>query len=466
MLPTQIRVFLRTTLLRCTVGGGQWTLLLFVLLSPNVANAQNWKEKTEHADYIHRSIKQMTDVLVYDIYSPPVASRTYAYISIAGYEAAVAGNPQFYSLSGQLHGLTPPPQVKPGKEYSYTLAAVEAILTVGKAMVVSEGKVAGFHAAIMKELKASGMPAGVYASSVAHGQAIAKHILTWASQDNYKQTRTFSKYALTNDAAAWKPTPPAYMRAIEPHWNKIRPFVIDSAQQFKPLLPTLFSTDSSSQFYKEALAVRDVSMNLSEEQKEIANFWDCNPFKMNVNGHVMYASKKISPGGHWMNITRISCQKISANVMQSLEAYACLAITIADAFISCWDEKYRSQVIRPETYINQYIDGSWIPLLQTPPFPEYTSGHSVLSTASAVILEKIFGNNFSFADSTEVEFGIPVRHFTSFSQAADEAAISRFYGGIHYMPAIINGADEGRKIGTFITGKLRTARESSARKND
>ncbi len=172
------------------------------------------------------------------------------------------------------------------------------------------------------------------------------------------------------------------MRAVEPHWNKIRTFLMDSAQQFKPLPPTIFSADKESQFYKEALAVRDIGMNLSNEQKEIASFWDCNPFKMNVNGHVMYASKKISPGGHWMNITRLACQKAGASPVQSVEAYACLAITIADAFISCWDEKYRSLVIRPETYINKYIDGAWMPLLQTPPFPEYTSGHSVLSSAA------------------------------------------------------------------------------------
>ena len=159
-----------------------------------------------------------------------------------------------------------------------------------------------------------------------------------------------------------------------------------------------------------------------------------------------------------MNITRLACRKTSANTIQSLEAYACLAITIADAFISCWDEKYRSNVIRPETYINKYIDPSWMPLLQTPPFPEYTSGHSVLSSASAIMLTKIFGDNFSFSDSTEVEFGIPVRQFTSFKQAAQEAAISRFYGGIHYMPAIDNGYLEGTSLGKYMITKLKTAK--------
>lgn len=435
---------------------GLLVLSAILVFSFTALSNESWRAKTENADYIHRAIKQLTDVMVHDIYSPPVASRTYAYLSIAGYEALTAGDPNYQSLAGQLHGLKNLPVPIAGKEYSYTIAAVQAILTVGKALVISEASVNTFYEIITKEFKESGIPGEAYDNSIAFGKEIAKHILDWAGQDNYKQTRTFTKYSVTDIAAHWKPTPPAYMRAVEPHWNKIRPFLMDSAQQFKPLPPTIFSADKESQFYREALAVRDIGMNLSNEQKEIASFWDCNPFKMNVNGHVMYASKKISPGGHWMNITRLACQKAGASPVQSIEAYACLAITISDAFISCWDEKYRSLVIRPETYINKYIDGAWMPLLQTPPFPEYTSGHSVLSSASAVMLTKIFGDNFSFADSTEVEFGIPVRHFTSFTQAAEEAAISRFYGGIHYMPSINNGLDEGKKIGWHMTSKLRT----------
>lgn len=438
------------------------SLLLFTaFISFSVAATESWKEKTEKADYIHRTIKQVTDVMVYDIYSPPVASRTYAYISIAGYEAAVAATTNFQSLAGQLKDLKTLPEPETGKEYSYTIAAVQAILGVAKTMVISEDKIQSFYESIMNEFKETGIPVDILTRSVAFGQEVAKHIIAWAATDNYKQTRTFAKYALTIDAAQWKPTPPAYMKAVEPHWNKIRPFVFDSAQQFKPEPPTSFSADKNSQFYKEALAVRDIGVSLSAEQREIASFWDCNPFKMNVNGHVMYASKKISPGGHWMNITRLACQKMTADVIQSLEAYACLAITDSDAFISCWDEKYRSLVIRPETYINKYIDGAWMPLLQTPPFPEYTSGHSVLSTASAIVLENIFGEKFSYADSTEVEFGIPVRHFTSFMQAAEEAAISRFYGGIHYMPAIVNGFEEGRKIGNHMIEKIKTRKDAS-----
>ena len=437
----------------------QAIILLFIICFASSFNrkpAMGWQEKSEDPSYVHRAMKELTDVMVHDIYSPPVASRTYAYASIAGYEAARGGYPAYKSLAGQLHGLQKLPVPKPEEVYSYTLAAVTAILAVSKAMVVSEGKIDEFSSKMMQEFKDSGMPAAVFDNSIAFGKQIAEAILAWASTDNYKQTRSFPKYAVTSEPSSWKPTPPAYMKAVEPHWNSIRPFLLDSAKQFVPLPPAVFSFEKSSQFYREAAAVRDISLKLTQEQKDIANFWDCNPFKMNVNGHVMYASKKISPGGHWINITRLACQQRSADVMQSLEAYAVLATTLADAFISCWDEKYRSNVIRPETYINQYIDASWMPLLQTPPFPEHTSGHSVVSAAAAIILENLFGKGFSYSDSTESEFGIPPRHFTSFTAAANEAAISRFYGGIHYMPSINNGLEEGRRIGQFFVQRLAT----------
>lgn len=434
-------------------------LTVFLLTSCLSYETKDWKLQTNDAENIHRSIKKVTDVIVHDIFSPPVASRIYAYISIAGYEAAIHGNPEFISLAGQLNELKDLPQPKKGKEYCFPLASVHAVLSVGKSLVFSEEKIDEFHKEMLKKYKETGMPEDVYERSLVYGKKVADHVLKWSSKDNYKQTRSFPKYSLTNDPSAWKPTPPSYMDAIEPHWNKIRPFLIDSAQQFKPLPSTPFSFDKNSQFFKEALEVYEVGKNLTQEQKEISDFWDCNPFKMNVNGHVMYATKKISPGGHWINIARLACKKVNADFIQSLEAYSSLSITLADGFISCWDEKYRSKVIRPETYINQYIDENWVPLLQTPPFPEYTSGHSVISVASAKMLSKLFGENFEFADSTELEFQIPVRHFKSFKQASEEAAISRFYGGIHYMPSIVNGMEEGERIGNYVIERLMTRKK-------
>ncbi len=440
--------------------------ILFILITGFQTSASdfNWKHLTEDPEYIHRAIKKVTDVIVYDIYSPPVASRTYAYITIAGYEAAVPASHEYQSMSGQLNGLKPLTKAAPS-EYSPTISAVQAILSVAKTMVISEKQIIDFHSEMLQEFRRSGIPESVYESSVEHGNNVAKHIIAWAATDQYRETRAMPRYYLSDADESWKPTPPAYMKAIEPHWSKMRPFALDSSTQFKPVPPTPFSSDKNSQFYKEAMEVYKVVSTLSEEQRDIAAFWDCNPFKMNVNGHVMYATKKISPGGHWINITALACKKVKAGVMRSLESYACISIALADAFISCWDEKYRSNVIRPETYINQYIDGNWMPLLQTPPFPEYTSGHSIVSKASSVLLTKLFGDHFSYADSTELEFGLPVRHFKSFSHAAEEAAISRLYGGIHYRPAIENGFKEGEKLALFIAGKLQTRKEGIGMKN-
>jgi hypothetical protein len=215
----------------------------------------------------------------------------------------------------------------------------------------------------------------------------------------------------------------------------------------------------NSQFFKEMKYVYDVKKNLTAEQSSIASFWDCNPYVMNVHGHVMFATKKITPGGHWIGIAKIACQNTNASLMKSAEAYALTSIALADGFISCWDEKYRSNLIRPETVINKYLDEEWVPLLQTPPFPEYTSGHSVISGAAGVALTSIFGENFHFIDSTEMKYGLTARTFESFTAASDEAAISRLYGGIHYMPAIENGVKQGRKLGKFIIDNIHLKEE-------
>jgi hypothetical protein len=439
-------------------------LCLSVLLFSCSKNNADWKTQAQNPEFLHRSVKQVTDVIVHDIFSPPVASRIYTYMSVAAYEAAIHQDKKYASFAGQLHGLTEVPQPQAGQEYCFPLASVQAMLKVGRALVFSEDKMDVFYNKIMQEFKDTGMPDDVYERSLAYGTEVAEHVIKWSSKDNYKQSRSFPKYSIQDDPGTWKPTPPAYMDAVEPHWSKIRTFAIDSASQFRPASHTIFSIDKKSQFYKEAMEVHDMGVNLTPEQRQIASFWDCNPFVMNVKGHVMFATKKISPGGHWMNITHVACLGAKADFAQSAEAYARVAISLVDGFISCWDEKYRSTLVRPETYINQYIDEEWVPLLQTPPFPEHTSGHSVISSASAVALTKLFGDNFAFTDSTEVEFGLSVRSFKSFEAACSEAAISRMYGGIHYRPACENGLKQGHQVGEFIAQKIKTRKADLAQK--
>jgi hypothetical protein len=412
-------------------------------------------------ELLHSAVKQLTDVMVHDIFSPPQASRGYAYPSIAAYEVLAADNREHLSLAGQLRGLEPVPSPDEG-ELLRELSAVHAFLNVATAIVFSEDKIIAFHGQMLDSFRKAGVSDDVFDRSVEYGNRVSAHILGWADADNYRETRTFAKYSVVEAPGRWIPTPPAYLDGIEPHWNQIRPFVLTSADQFKPAPPTPYSMEPGSPFYDEAYEVYRTGTDLSDEEAEIAAFWDCNPFVMRTRGHVMFSVKKITPGGHWMGISAIAARLADADLMTAAETYALVSIALSDAFISSWDEKYRSNLIRPETVINRHIDPDWMPLLQTPPFPEYTSGHSVISTAASIVLTRLYGDDFAFDDTTEVEYGLPIRTFTSFKEAAAEAAISRLYGGIHYMPAITEGVKQGRDVGNFVLDHVTLRRKPLA----
>lgn len=406
----------------------------------------------------HASVDQVTDVMVHDIFSPPVASRVYAYPNIAAYEIIARNNPAYTSLEGQLTGLGAIPDPAADAPVDYRLAALIAHMDLSRQLIFSEDRITAFRDSLYTQWAAKNEK--VFEASRTYGLEVAGFIAQWMDKDNYKQTRTMSKFTVdTEDPSRWQPTPPAYMEGIEPHWNKIRPFVIDSAAQFKPAPPPPFSMEEGSDFYKEVREVYDISMAMTQEgdtseEVAIAQFWDCNPYVSVTRGHLMFATKKISPGAHWIGIAKIASRKTGADFDQTVHAYTKTSVAIFDGFISCWDEKYRSNLIRPETLINQYIDENWKPVLQTPPFPEYTSGHSVVSGAASEALTSIFGDDFAFDDDTELPYGLPVRSFTSFRKAADEAAISRMYGGIHYRAAVEVGVKQGRALGGYVVTKL------------
>ena len=414
----------------------------------------NYQKDMANPGRFHQTMKQLTDIIVHDIFSPPVASRIYTYPSIAAYEAIVHAHPEYQTLAGQLTDLDPLPQPNADEEYCFPLASLQAFMATGKTFIFSEDKMEKYQRVVMQEVDSLNLPKDVQERSIAFGNEIASHILAWADKDNYKETRTFPKYSINDDPGKWKPTPPSYMDGIEPHWREIRPFVLDSATQFVPLPPTEFSTDKSSKFFKETMEVYEALEQDTDDRVAIAQFWDCNPYTSHTYGHVMYATKKITPGGHWIGITQIACKQANADFMKTVQAYALTSIALADGFISCWDEKYRSKLVRPETYINEHIDEDWAPILQTPPFPEHTSGHSVISRAAAVALTSLFGEDFAFEDTTEIEYGLPMRAYDSFIQASEEAAVSRLYGGIHYRPAIDYGVQQGQDVGTFIIENL------------
>ena len=437
-------------------------LLLAALLWPVAAcqrHSADYQAKSQNPEFLHAGIRRITDIIRSDIFAPPISSRIYAYSSVAAYEALVPGSPEYQSLAGQLNGLKPGPQPEAGKEYCYPLASANALFIVGKQLIFSEGEMQELKEKILQDFEQMNMPPEVFERSMAFGEAVAKHVLAWSKTDNYAQTRSMPKFTIDTKAAdRWRPTPPMYADALEPHWPKIRPWVIDSGSQFRPDPAVPFSTEKNSEFYQQALEVHDIVKNLTPSQDSTAWYWDDNPFRMDVSGHMSIGVKKISPGGHWMNIAAQVCRQSKSDMMHSAETYVKVACAIADGFIVCWTEKYRTNLIRPESYINQYIDPNWQPLIQTPPFPEHTSGHSTISAAAATVLTQLYGDNFSFTDSTELEFGIPVRSFPSFQVAADEVGMSRLYGGIHYRRGNVAGLKCGRELGDFVAKDLKTKR--------
>lgn len=401
---------------------------------------------------LRQAMHALSGVIVYDIFSPPQASRVYAYSSVAAYEVVRHADSTYRTLAGQVRGLEPLPN--PGPEVALDLAGLRAFLSVGRELTFSRERMDSIRAASAEEWRRR-LPRHVFDASVAYGDTVAARVLAWAGKDGFRESRGMPKYNVTQAEGRWIPTPPAYLDAVEPNWGTLRPFVLDSAAQFRPVAPHAFSRAPGSAFMRQVEEVYATGRGLTEEQRAIAAFWDCNPYVMNVQGHTMFATKKITPGGHWMGIVGLASRKAGLDLPRTAAAYAHTAVAIADGFISAWEAKYATNVVRPETVINKYLDESWQPLLQTPPFPEYTSGHSVISNAAAEALTRQLGDGFAFADSTELEYGLPVRAFASFRAAAAEAAISRLYGGIHYRQAIDEGSTQGRAIGALVVERVR-----------
>ena len=439
---------------------------IFCFHSCSETNNINYKEQLSDPELFQAAMQNLTDIVVYDIFSPPVASRVYLYPSVAAYEImAYFNSDNFNSLKDQVNELQDIP-IPENPNIDPNLAAIFSFNQVGKALIFSEKKMEIFETNFNNKLKDFGVPSRVINASKEYADKVSKSILDWASKDMYSQTRTFPKYSILEGDRFWKPTPPDYMDGIEPHWPKIRTMVLDSSNQFPPKDPIPFDLKKGSPFHKQLMEVYQVTNSLTEEQTNIAKFWDCNPYVSHHKGHAMFATKKITPGGHWIGITAVATRKAKSSFEDTINAYVNVSIALFDAFISCWDEKWKTLVVRPETLINQYYDEEWLPLLQTPPFPEYTSGHSVISRAAALTLTDLFGENFDFVDTTEVSYGLPSRSYKSFINASEEAAISRLYGGIHYMMAITEGVAQGQNVGDFIVKNIQTKKISLAVKTD
>lgn len=423
--------------------------MLIVVLLPGLFFSCKQKKNNLPVDIKNiqdQCVHRLTTIIVYDIFSPPVASRIYAYCNLAWYEAIRWKQKENSSITELLKGfeiILPP---ESDKKYDYTIAAIKSFFKVAKALTFSKDSLTKTETLFLNEFE-NVTDEGMYKNSIALGDTIGGVILKRVAADNYKKTRGMPKYSVFKEQGKWQQTPPEYADAIEPNWVLIKPLLLDSAAQFKPAPPPVYDLNKKSTYYKELMEVYTISKQITASQDTIAHYWDDNPFVTEHKGHLMFATKKTTPGGHWMGIIATLCRQTNADDIKTAKVYALASCAIFDGFVSCWDEKFRTRMPRPVTTIRENIEPEWNSLLQTPPFPEYTSGHSVITASAAIVLTQLIGENAAFHDTTELEYLGLERSFNSIQQAADEAGISRLYGGIHYRSAIEQGKKQGQQIG-------------------
>lgn len=386
-------------------------------------------------------------------FTPPVAARAFGYAGLTLYETVVYGMPNNQSLQNQLSTGLKINAPDTTLEYNWAVAANAAMAETARLYYANMPEsqqiaVAQLEEATYNNIREAGSLSGTtLVRSKAWGVYVAQTIFEWSKTDggHLGYTKNFPKdYIIPVGVGKWIPTFPLYQSPMQPNWGNNRTFIPNSANFTQPTAPITYSEDTASTFYKEAKIVYNAVKNGTPEQKIIAKFWSDDP------------GEPGTPGGHSMSIATIVLQKEGADLGKSAEVYAKMGMGISDAFVSCWKCKYVHNYMRPISYIRMKIDPNFVSLLNTPPFPEYPSGHSVQSGTAAKILTDVFGTNYLFIDKTHQSRtdidGTP-RPYRSFLEFASEAAISRLYGGIHYAEAIDNGIVQGTKVGAAI-GKL------------
>ena len=431
--------------------------LLIIGLCTFVACKENKPAKPIATDveYLHAAQKKLTDIIITDIFTPPVASRVYVYPMLAAYEAGKFSKTDAISITAQLKGFEAMPTPESGKSYNYTVAAIKALCTTSKKVIFSTKDIDAFETKTFDELKGS-MTEEVFNNSVSFGENVANVVIKRLESDNYKETRGMERFEVkTGINGRWVPTTPDYADGIEPHWCDMKTMVMDSAGQCRPVPPPAYSEDKNSPFWKALVEVYDLSKTVVEEREIIMIFWDDNPFVSRSKGHLMFQDKKMTPAGHWLAICQSFLKDRKIGFYESLRAYTLTSLALYEGFISTFEAKYYYSLVRPETVIGAKIDKQWHPLLVTPSFPSYTSAHSTVSGAAAEVLTSLFGDNQAYTDTTEKEYGLPVRSFKSFHEAALEASVSRVYAGIHYRFDCDKGNEEGKMVGKLIVSKIK-----------
>jgi hypothetical protein len=432
----------RRKVLRAGVAGLTTGLLSATALRNAPASAATGSPDDVASDAAWGWFELLFDVVKGERLPPTRASRLYGLAAVALYESVIDGSAVYDSFCGRLNGLV---RVQgAGSTSLHWPAAVGAAMAgVIGAVIPAMSPASQSALAAGAAISGGGAPQSAVDAGTEHGRAIASAVMTWAAHDLSNRP---PEYQLSHTPPAWRPTPPAFAAVpLDSDWGANRPMLLSAGDEFPPAGHPGFSTAPESAFFRAAQEVYETGRMLTAEQKYIADFWADNP------------GATATPPGHWIAIVSQLARNRRLSLVQAARAYAAVGIAIHDAFIACWRAKYETNLLRPVTYIRDYIDAGWSSYIPTPAFPSYTSGHSTQSAAAATVLTALLGRG-SFSDTTHVDHAtVPAlgpRSFASFEQAAAEAMVSRLYGGIHYAFDNEDGLAAGLRIGTAVVERL------------
>jgi hypothetical protein len=423
--------------------------------------------------------------------SPNVGSRLFAYGAIALYAGFSQTDSTLPQIVGQFNELDALPRAEAGKKYDPELVALSSERVVLDSLL--DESLPTIRAAVahlsdsVETARAKVVSSAIGVNSKALGRATGLAIVAWAHGDGFDSTRGRPYVAPVGDGL-WvnddpatlysaqsisgasqlvvptnpanqlrsggtdtrslildRPKPPSVKKlaaanmagVTEPYWGYNRPFALKGWNDCPAPLPPAYSKSAGTPLYEEARQVMEIGKKLTPDQKEIALYWADNP------------GETATPAGHWLSIASQMIEERNLSAPQAAWMMAVTGTALADAFISAWAYKFRLNLIRPRTFIRQTMDPTWEPAIPTPPFPEYLSGHSTVSSAAAGTLTALLGAT-PFNDSTNVSIGHPARRFESFKAAAEEAGLSRIYGGIHFP----SGNVEGRRLGECVASRI------------
>ena len=382
-------------------------------------------------------------------FSPPMAARALGYLGLTLYESVVPGMPGYQTLAGQLNELSSLPLTQPDEPLHWPTVANAALATMTRmlfhnATPDNKARIATLERGVplkyTNDFDPTTVTPDITSRSETFGKLMGMSVWTWARTDGgYSPTgglrRDQANYVPPSGQGKWTATSPQFAHALLPYWGNNRPMVLLSGAECPAPPPPAYSEELGSVLYKEALEVYKIHNAAAQEHRQYALYWADDPIKTPT------------PAGHWAYVTNDLLRSRQADLGTAAIVFARLNMAMSDAFVAAWHTKYNLNVLRPVSYVQLVIDSNWIPnLLDTPPFPDYPSGHSVQSSAAATILSQEFGAHTAFVDNTHNDRGWGPRTFKSFKAAADEAALSRLYAGIHYRFAVEGGKPQGQCV--------------------